>query len=95
VTKDPAAKALFDADVRAIKANLPKYDLGYWTVYSEFDRTSPINGLYMQFTVQLMYAMWAITHDDFFKSVAERWGRDQMSNALLVHNLANSFLAMR
>ncbi|MGN6318229.1 D-glucuronyl C5-epimerase family protein [Trinickia sp.] len=93
VTRDSKAKALFDAGVQAIKRNMDWFDLGYWSVYSHQDRVSTVNGLYMQFIVQQMYAIARITRDPFFDAIAHKWERAQATDALFVHNIALAFLA--
>src|SRR5581483_6972327 len=87
------AKALFDNDVKAIKKNMDWFDLGYWSVYSHQDRKSTVNGLYMQFIVQQMYAMARITGDPDFKALGEKWERDQATDALFVHSMAQAFVS--
>lgn len=93
VTGNPKAKALFDKGVQAIKSNMNWFDLGYWGVYSHQDRVSPVNGLYMQFIVQQMYALARIADDPFFDDIGHKWERAQATDALFVHNIAQEFLA--
>jgi hypothetical protein len=92
VTKDQNALALFNANISAIKANLSWYDRGYWNVYSHLDQVSMVDGLYMQFITQQMYALYYITGDASWQALGNKWHTDQYNDALFVHNIATSYL---
>lgn len=92
VTADPSAKELFDSDVMSIKNNMSWYDLGYWNVYSHLNRTDTVNGLYMEFIVQQMYALALITGDRYFETIGDKWNTDQKTDALFTHNMAQAFV---
>lgn len=92
VTRDSSAKALFDSDVMSIKKNISWYDLGYWNVYSHLNRTDTVNGLYMKFIVQQMYALTLITGDQYFEAIGDKWDKDQKTDALFTHNMAQTFI---
>ncbi len=92
VTGDSSAKAIFNNDVAAIKNNMSWYDLGYWNVYSHLNRTDTVNGLYMQFIVQQMYALALITGDLFFQAQGDKWNADQRADALFIHNMAQTYM---
>lgn len=92
VTNSRKALALFRSGVAAVKKNMSWYDLGYWNVYSKLNRVDTVIGLYMQFMVQQMYALGRITDDPYFQRLGDKWKRDQKTDALFVHNIANAYL---
>lgn len=92
VTKDRTAKEMFDRGVSALKVELDKYDVGYWSVYAQTNRLDMVTGLYMQFIVGQLRVLYAITEIEKFKKVADRWEYSQRHDLLFVHNAAMEFL---
>jgi len=72
VTGDPGAKRLFDAAANAVKADIGKYDLGYWFVYSRLNRVDVINASYMNYVAKNLDVLGAITGDSFFSRYGAR-----------------------
>lgn len=85
VTRDEDAKKLFADGVRVVEAEIERYDVGYWVVYSQKNRLDNILGLYMQFVVEQLKAMYAITENPFFMKYAEKWAAYQRDETLFSH----------
>jgi hypothetical protein len=94
VTRDPAALALFKSDIAAIKTEIPAwYDVGYWSAYDHLKPASMVTGMYQQFIIQQLYALYGITGDPFFKVTADKWSAYQATDALFIHMGVVQFLA--
>ena len=70
-TNDSTVKRMFDRGVEAMKYYTPEFDTGYWTLYS---RTQWYNTVaYHQSCIRIMDALYTVSGDTWFDSVATRW----------------------
>jgi hypothetical protein len=76
-THDPAANALFQAAVRTLRANLQRYDLGFWSLYEQSGTRLPMvaSPFYHQLHVVQLKVMHQLTGDEIFADYAERWAK--------------------
>lgn len=88
VTGDANAKAMFDAGVAAIKANMSWYEVGYWSVYSHLNREDMITAKYMQISAIELLALGRITGDQWFTDLGNRWLCYLCDDTLFVHQMA-------
>lgn len=91
VTKDEAFNDLFKDGIEALKCETEEYEHGGWITYDRITKEDYVFGLYMQFIVEQMKVLAAITGDDFFLSSAERWDRYQRTDERFVANAAEVF----
>jgi hypothetical protein len=84
VTRDPKAKALFDAAVRVVRAEVDRYDVGFWLVYDQLNRVDVINGMYMTWIIEHFKVLHAITGDAFFEQYARKWQYYHENDTLFV-----------
>jgi len=71
-TGDRDARRHFDQGVAALKADLHKYDTGYWAV-SEQRTGKLLNSTYMDFEIDQLTVLHAVTGDPAFSAYAEKW----------------------
>lgn len=91
-TGSKIARQMFDDGITALRAELDKYDVGYWSVYAQTNRVDMVTGQYMQFIVGQLRVLYAITEIQRFKKVADRWERAQQQDLLFAHNAAVEYL---
>jgi hypothetical protein len=84
VTRDPQARAIFDSAVSVVRAEVGRYDLGYWLVYDQTNRVDMINGMYMSWIIEHFKVLHAITGDVFFRQYADKWRYYQENDTLFV-----------
>lgn len=92
VTDDPVAKKMFDDGIRIIKADIDKYDVGFWVVYAQTNRVDNLKGNYMAFVIQQLKVLYAITGDHFFDTYSRKWESYQNQDALFIHIATDEFL---
>lgn len=92
VTGEKVARQMFDDGVTALRAELDKYDVGYWAVYAQTNRRDMVTGQYMQFMIGQLRVLYAITEIERFKKVADRWEYAQQNDMLFAHNAAVEYL---
>ena len=75
VTKDEAARRLFDQAVKTLRRNLDRYDLGFWSLYEQSGTLLPMvaSPFYHQLHVAQLRVMHRLTGDDLFSRYADRW----------------------
>jgi hypothetical protein len=92
VTHDKVAKLMFDEGVLALRAELPKYDVDCWSVYSQDNQVDMVTGAYQQFIIEQLRVMYAITSDSIFNVYAEKWGKCLAQDEHFIHIAARDFL---
>lgn len=75
LTGSSEAKALFESAVRTIAANLPKYDIGYWSLYEQSGTKLPMvaSPFYHKLHIAQLRVMHRLTGEDQFKVFADLW----------------------
>lgn len=78
VNDNSPAKTLFDEGIAALRAILPRYDLGYWIRYNLCDQPfypelDPASITYFRLVNSQLHLLHRITGDSFFLEIAERW----------------------
>ena len=69
---------LWDSCVKALKANLHRYDIGFWTCYdikSDNQPVMPCSIYYQKLHVIQMKAMFNITGEKIFKEYNQKWSK--------------------
>lgn len=72
VTRDPTAKKLFDAGVRAVEDQVDCYDTGYWVLYEQ-NPLGLISGSYMDLQIDQLEVLYALTQKTVFDVYAKKW----------------------
>ncbi|MGH9528744.1 MAG: D-glucuronyl C5-epimerase family protein [Terriglobales bacterium] len=74
-TGDLAAESLFHAAVETLRANLPTYDLGFWSLYEQSGTRLPMiaSPFYHQLHIVQLDVMYRLTGDKLFNAYAGRW----------------------
>lgn len=72
VTGSGAARKAFDEGVAVIKADIAKYDTGYWVLYEQ-QRFFVVDILYMDLLIKELKALYAITKEPVFLDYLTRW----------------------
>lgn len=85
VTGDRNALRMFEEGVLALKAEIERYDLGYWIVYDQLNRVDVVNGFYVSFIVEQLKALFAITGDRQFQRLARKWSGYLDDHSLFAH----------
>ena len=77
------AMQLFAAAVKTLEANLPRYDLGFWSRYELSGTLLPMiaSAFYHRLHVTQLRVMYRITSETIFDSYATRWQAYAGSNA--------------
>ena len=85
VTGDERARALFDESVSGLLTLLPRYDHGWWSLYSLYDHGAPdlAKPFYQRFHPVLLRALDLLHPDERFRAMATRWERQITRLALL------------
>jgi hypothetical protein len=92
--RDPRARTAFDAGVGCLRAMLPEYDTGWWTLYGLYphplkDLAKPI---YHRFHVTQLEVYYRLTGEPSFKETAARWAAyDRLPNRLLALGQKGAF----
>jgi heparosan-N-sulfate-glucuronate 5-epimerase len=75
VTKDRAAKQLFESFVRTIGSNLPRFDTGYWSLYEQSGTKMKMiaSHFYHQLHIAQLHVMYRLTGDPVFREFSEKW----------------------
>jgi heparosan-N-sulfate-glucuronate 5-epimerase len=73
VTGENEIKKEFDACIKTLKENIPKYDLGFWTIYDQYSKD--LVSLYYQKNVYVpqLAVLYTITGDPFFLKFKNKW----------------------
>jgi hypothetical protein len=71
---DDTAQELFQAGVATVIKWLPKYDMGYWSLYHiPADRPNPATVAYHRLHINQLAVMYAITEEPVFDTYRRRW----------------------
>ena len=75
-TGSAQAGSFFDACVTTIKKNLPRYDIGFWSLYELTPQRiqSPASPFYHRLHLIQLEVMHALTNDPLFREYRDRWG---------------------
>ena len=74
MTSDKKVKASFYKGISAIKNNIKKFDLGFYTKYDAYSRY-PANNSYHYTHITLFNILYNITKDNFFKKYANKFNK--------------------
>ena len=82
-TGNPAARELFDKAVQTLRANLDRYDLGFWSLYEQAGTRLPMvaSPFYHQLHIVQLRVMAQLTGEEIFERYADRWERYARSRA--------------
>ena len=74
-TCDQEAKKLFDEATKTLRANLHRYDLGFWSLYEQSGTRLPMiaSSFYHQLHIVQLRVMHRLTGDKLFAEYAARW----------------------
>jgi hypothetical protein len=74
-TGDAFARTVYEASVRTLLSNLPRYDLGFWSLYEFSGTWLPMlaSPFYHQLHVMQLRVMHFLTGEHLFLHYAERW----------------------
>ncbi len=70
---DPAAAALFAQCLAGLKANLARYDTGYWNHYDLHRSARLTSADYVRIHVQLLNILAGLSGEAFLAETAQRW----------------------
>ena len=78
-TKDECALGLFNDSVKTIRANLHRFDLGFWSLYEQSGTRLKMlaSPFYHSLHIVQLKVMHKITNDSVFKAYADRWQQYQ------------------
>jgi hypothetical protein len=81
-TREPVAGRLFGEATRTLKANLPSFDTGFWSLYEHAGTLLPMlaSPFYHRLHVVQLKVMFNLTGEDIFQQFAERWTRYAQSS---------------
>jgi hypothetical protein len=74
ITKKKQAQHLWKEGIKTVKALLPKYDLGYWSIY-DLQRKYPSTTSYHNLHIRQMNILYQLTQDKLFKEYEEKWSQ--------------------
>jgi len=76
-TRDSFARKLFDQAMETLSVNLPKYDLGFWSLYelSETKLKMLASPFYHQLHIIQLRILFLLTGKEIFRIFAEKWER--------------------
>lgn len=92
VTGDPKVKEMFEDGISSLLLQLPKYDVGYWSVYATTNRVDLVEGNYQQFIIEQLKVLFAITKKEQFMIFANKWEQSMNSDYGFVQLAAKEFL---
>jgi len=74
-TSDPWAKRVFDRGVATLLHNLPRYDVGYWSLYEQSGTWLKMmaSPFYHRLHIVQLRVMASLTGDQQFAEAADRW----------------------
>jgi heparosan-N-sulfate-glucuronate 5-epimerase len=74
-TKDGDAEELFEQVVKTLLSNLPKYDLGFWSLYEQSGTRLPMlaSRFYHKLHIVQLRVMYRLTGQELFADFADRW----------------------
>jgi heparosan-N-sulfate-glucuronate 5-epimerase len=74
-TGDSSAHELFNRAVATLRANLPRYDLGFWSLYEESGTRLPMlaSSFYHRLHIVQLQVMHRLTGERVFSDYADRW----------------------
>src|SRR5690349_16541594 len=80
---DPTAQAIFQQAVQTLVTNLPKYDMGFWSLYEQSGTRLPMvaSRFYHQLHIVQLRVMHRLTEEKTFAEFADRWERYSESRA--------------
>jgi hypothetical protein len=70
---DARAQERFDAGLAGVKANLWRYDTGYWNHYDLHRSRRLTSPDYMRIHIQLLRIFAGLVEDEYFAGVAQKW----------------------
>jgi len=85
---DRTAAQCFAQGLAGVKANLWRYDTGYWNFYDLHRSRRLTSPDYIRIHVQLLRLFAQITQDDFFAQIAQRWETYLHSKVCRAHYVA-------
>ncbi len=76
-TGSPEARRLFAAGVKTVRANLHRYDLGFWSLYEQSGTRLPMiaSPFYHRLHITQLRVMHRLTGEAIFAQFADRWQR--------------------
>jgi len=86
---------MFEDGMLALTKELPKYDLGYWSVYSQDNRVDMVGGNYQAFIIEQLKVLQAITSNPSLSSYINRWEIPLHDGGGFVELAAREFLKSR
>jgi len=74
-TGNTKAKELFDRAVQTLRTNLPRYDVGFWSLYEQSGTILPMiaSPFYHRLHIVQLRVMHRLTDDSEFAKFADRW----------------------
>ena len=74
-TKENAARELFKCGVDTLLNNLPRYDLGFWSLYEQSGTSLPMvaSTFYHRLHIVQLRVMYRLTNEREFAQVADLW----------------------
>jgi heparosan-N-sulfate-glucuronate 5-epimerase len=74
-TQSQSARDLFEQAVTTLRANLDRYDLGFWSLYEESNTVLPMvaSPFYHRLHVVQLRVMHRMTGDEVFARYADKW----------------------
>jgi heparosan-N-sulfate-glucuronate 5-epimerase len=74
-TGDQRAQELFARALHTLRTNLPRYDLGFWSLYEQSGTLLPMaaSPFYHQLHIVQLQVLHRMTGDEIFARFAERW----------------------
>jgi heparosan-N-sulfate-glucuronate 5-epimerase len=74
-TGNLSARSVFESAVRTLRSNLPKYDLGFWSLYEQSGTSIPMTAspFYHRLHIVQLQMLHEMTGEEMFARYAERW----------------------
>jgi len=74
-TKSETAQRLFSQALQTLRANLHRYDLGFWSLYEQSGTLLPMlaSPFYHRLHIVQLRVLYRLTRDDLFADYADRW----------------------
>jgi len=93
-TKDEEAKRLFDEAVRTLCANLPRFDVGFWSLYEQSGTRMKMlaSPFYHSLHIVQLRVMHRLIGEPVFVQYADRW--DAYRRSFVRRNLALGYKAL-
>jgi len=90
VTRDPEVLYYFTRGVSALRADLDRFDTGYWVLYDLKSHCFLVDQLYIDFKIDQLRALHAITDDSLFYQYASNWEKYQHQKVNIVRMMGPS-----